>query len=76
MSKVSYHKFVSRWKETMDLPPQTVGPFTGFYKQITHWLKIMPMPTLIVLSIFLVVGLVLWIGPSIATIVTLLQRGF
>lgn len=76
MSKANYHKFVSRWKETMELPPQTVGPFTGLYKSITHRLKTMPIPTLVIISALLVTILVLWLGPSVTTIVTLLQKGF
>ncbi|MFZ2025543.1 MAG: hypothetical protein WAV51_04660 [Microgenomates group bacterium] len=76
MSKANYHKLVSRWKETMELSPQTVGPFTGLYKRITHQLKIMPIPALVIISALLVIVLVLWFGPSITTIVTLLQKGF
>lgn len=76
MSKSSYRQFVSRWKETMDLPPQTVGPLTGLYKRMTHQLKIMPMPTLLFVSAVLVILLIVLLGPSIAPVVTLLQRGF
>ncbi len=76
MSKASYHKLVSRWKETMDIPPQTVGPLTGIYKSVTHRLKTMPIPALVMISALLVIVLVLWLGPAITTIVTLLQKGF
>ncbi len=76
MVTTNYRKFVSKWKETMELPPQTVGPFTGLYKRITHQLKTMPIPALIIISALLVILLVLWLGPSITTIVTLLQKGF
>lgn len=76
MSKADYHRFVSRWKETMELPPQTVGPFTGLYKRVTHRLKTMPIPTLVIISALLVIVLLMWLGPSIVTIVTLLQMGF
>ena len=76
MTRSNYRQFASRWRETMELPPQTVGPFTGLYKRITHRLKTMPIPTLVIVSVLLVIVLFFWLGPSVTTIVTLLQRGF
>jgi len=60
----------------MELPPQTVGPFTGVYKRVTHQLKTMPILAFVIVSMVLVIILVLWLGPSITTIVSLLQKGF
>ncbi len=76
MNTFKYKNLVSRWRETTELTPQTVGPLTGLYKQVTHRLKIMPIPTLILLSCILVCGVVFLLGPSIASLVSLLQRGF
>lgn len=76
MSKFKYNAFVAKWKETTELPPQTVGPFTGVYKWVTHWVKIMPMPVLMGLSVVFVVGIIVFFGPSIVSLVTILQRGF
>ena len=62
-----YQKFVERWEEVTDIPPQTLGPLTPLYKRAARYLKIMPWPFLVVgagffvLGIFLVVVLV-WGG--------------
>lgn len=76
MAAFNYNKLVARWKETTELPPQTVGPLTGLYKRTTHWLKTMPLATLIGVSIVLVFALVVLLGPSVTSLVSLLQRGF
>ncbi|MFH0749893.1 MAG: hypothetical protein V1917_03190 [Candidatus Gottesmanbacteria bacterium] len=76
MNTFKYDKFVARWKETTELAPQGVGPLTGVYKRLTHRLKIMPIPTLVLVSLVLVSGVVFFLGPSIASFVTFLQRGF
>ncbi len=76
MSDVIYRKFVKRWEEVTDLPPQTLGPLTRPYKRLTKRLKVMPWPWLVVASVFLVAGLYFFVGPAITFLVTLLQRGF
>ena len=76
MRDVTYKKFVRRWEEVMDLPPQTLGPFTKPYKKLTRRLKVMPWPWLILVSILIVVGLYVLVGSAITLLVTLLQRGF
>lgn len=72
----TYQKFVKRWEEVTDLPPQTVGPFTPYYKVITRRLKVMPWPLLVISSLFIVVSLYLILGSAITLLVSLLQRGF
>ena len=73
---VTYQRFVERWKQVMELPPQTLGPFTPFYKRLTKRLKIMPWPIFLLLSLILVIGLYLLLGSAITLLVSLLQRGF
>lgn len=68
--------FIQRWQETTDIPPQTIGPLTPYYKEVTKRLKTMPFSVLVTLSI-VIVGVLLYVfGPSITSYVTLLQRGF
>lgn len=76
MTQGTYQKFVKRWEEVTDLPPQTVGPLTPLYKAMTRRLKVMPWPLLVVISILTVVGLYLLLGSAITLLVSLLQRGF
>jgi hypothetical protein len=76
MKSTTYQKFVRRWEEVTDLPPQTVGPLTPYYKAIVRRLKVMPWPLLVVISIIVVVGLYVLIGSAITLLVSILQRGF
>jgi hypothetical protein len=71
-----YERFRNRWRETMDIPPQTVGPLTPLYKRVTSRLKIMPWPLLVTASALIVVGLFFVFGGWIIRLVSLLQRGF
>lgn len=76
MATKQYYQFLKQWEGVMDLPPQTVGPFTPYYKKLTKRLKVMPWPLLLVGSVGIVLVLYAWLGSSIATVVSLLQRGF
>jgi hypothetical protein len=76
MSNTTYQKFVKRWEEVTDLPPQTVGPLTPLYKAIARRLKVMPWPALVFCSLVVVIGLYLIIGSAITLLVSILQRGF
>ncbi|MCX6791743.1 MAG: hypothetical protein NT149_01765 [Candidatus Gottesmanbacteria bacterium] len=76
MVNTTYQKFVKRWEEVTDLPPQTVGPFTPFYKAIVRRIKVMPWPALVFCSLVVVIGLYLLIGSAITLVVSLLQKGF
>lgn len=76
MTDPQYQKFVKRWQEVTDLPPQTVGPFTPWYKRITKRLKVWPWPVILLVSILVVIGLYYLLGSAITYLVTLLQRGF
>ena len=76
MTDALYEKFLKRWEEVTDLPPQRLGPFTSLYKVITKRLKIMPWPALILLSIVVVFCVYLLLGSAITFVVTILQRGF
>jgi hypothetical protein len=76
MRTTTYQKFVKRWEEVTDLPPQTVGPLTPFYKAIVRRLKVMPWPALVLCSLVVVIGLYVLIGSAITLLVSLLQKGF
>ncbi len=76
MPDTTYRKFVARWEEVIDLPPQTLGPLTPLYKAFMRRLKVMPWPLLVGLSLMTIVGLYLLIGSTITLLVSLLQRGF
>lgn len=76
MTDALYDKFVKRWEEVMELPPQRLGPLTPYYKAATKRLKVMPWPMLVVGSVMLVIGLYLLFGSAITLLVNVLQRGF
>ena len=76
MINTTYQKFVKRWEEVTDLPPQTVGPLTPFYKAIVRRLKVMPWPALVLSSLVLVIGLYFLLGSAVTLLVSILQRGF
>jgi hypothetical protein len=76
MSDALYHKFVKRWEEVTDLPPQSLGPLTPYYKDVVRRLKIMPWPVLLVAAIIMVTCIYLIVGSTISLIVSILQKGF
>jgi hypothetical protein len=76
MTDPTYQKFVKRWEEVTDLPPQEVGKLTPFYKTIVKRLKVMPWPALVGISLVLVAGLYLLIGSTVTFLASILQRGF
>lgn len=76
MQDATYQKFVKRWEEVTDIPPQTLGPFTGMYKQITKRLKVMPWPWFVVASIGFVFMLYVLIGSAITMLTSILQNSF
>jgi hypothetical protein len=72
----TYQKFVKRWEEVTELPPQTMGPLTPYYKKAVTRLKVMPWPALVIGSLVVVIGLYLLLGSTITLLVSILQRGF
>jgi len=76
MSDARYERFQKKWNEVTDLPPQTVGPFTPYYKMVTKRLKIMPLPKLIIISIICILALLYIFGSGITFLASILQRGF
>lgn len=76
MTNMTYQKFVKRWEEVTDLPPQTVGPLTPLYKAAVRRLKVMPWPALVLGSVLVVSGIYLLIGTTVTFLVSVLQRGF
>lgn len=76
MTDTTYQKFVRRWEEVMDVPPQTLGPLTPYYKMLVRRLKVMPWPYFVLSSLFIVLSLYILIGSAITFLVTILQKGF
>ncbi len=76
MADTIYTKFVKRWEEVTEVPPQTVGPLTPIYKRAVKRLKVMPWPALVLSGILFVLALYILIGSTITLIVSILQRGF
>lgn len=76
MSDLTYKKFLARWEEVVDLPPQTLGPLTPIYKALIRRLKVMPWPYFVLTAVALVLALYFLIGSTVTLLVTLLQRGF
>ena len=76
MTDTMYNKFVKRWEEVTDLPPQSVGPLTPAYKTLVSKLKVMPWPALVLVAIVVVGGLYLFFGSAITLLVSVLQGGF
>lgn len=76
MADMTLQKFVKRWEEVVEIPPQTLGPWTRLYKIATKRLKIMPWPWFVVGSLFFALVLYIAFGSAVTGIVTLLQRGF
>jgi hypothetical protein len=76
MSDATYQRFVKRWEEVTELPPQSLGPLTGAYKWFTRRFKVMPWPWFIAISIVVAGILYVLFGTTISFIVTLLQKSF
>lgn len=76
MTDTAYQKFVRRWEEITDLPPQTLGPLTPYYKWFVRHVKVMPWPLFVAVSIVAVTLLYLLVGSGVTLIVSILQRGF
>lgn len=76
MTDTAYQKFVRRWEEVTDIPPQTLGPLTPYYKRFVRRLKVMPWSLFVLSSLFIVLSLYILIGSTVTIIVSLLQKGF
>lgn len=76
MTDTTYQKFVKRWEEVTELPPQTLGALTPLYKFITKRMKVMPLPWFVGVSLLVALGLYLLLGSAIIFLVSILQKGF
>lgn len=73
---MTYEKFLRRFEEVLDLPPQHLGPFTPLYKSFVKRVKVMPWPWFLLVSIVVVFGVYMLVGSTITLLVSLLQKGF
>ncbi len=76
MNDRTYQKFIKRWEEVIDIPPQSLGPLTGIYKGLTKKLKVMPLPWFVAVSAGVVLGLYLVAGPGVTLLTSILQGAF
>lgn len=76
MTDVTYERFVKRWEEVTNLPPQSLGPFTGIFKWVTRRFKVMPWPWFVGAGVVVAGFLYLLFGSAVSFLVTTLQRGF
>lgn len=76
MADATYQKFLQRWEEVTDISPQSLGPFTVWYKRLTKRIKVMPWPWFVIASFFVVCVLYLVFGSAITGITSILQRAF
>ncbi|MBI5449642.1 hypothetical protein HY948_05005 [Candidatus Gottesmanbacteria bacterium] len=76
MNDATYQKFLHRWEQVTDLPPQTVGPFTPYYKRAVKRLKVMPWPVLVGVGLVSAIVLYVALGSAVTLVASLLQRGF
>lgn len=73
---MNYAKFLTRWEEVTELPPQSLGWLTTPYKWFTKRFKVMPWPWFIGGSIVVAAVVYLLLGSAIAYLVSVLQKGF
>lgn len=73
---MTYEKFLKRFEEVLDLPPQRLGIFTPIYKSLVKKVKVMPWPWFLAVSVIIVFGVYLLVGSTITLLVSLLQKGF
>jgi len=76
MTDITYKRFLKRWEEVTDVPPQNLGPLTGWYKRVTRHFKVMPWPWFVAVSVVFFVFLYVFFGSSVSFLVTTLQKGF
>lgn len=71
-----YEKFIKRWEEVTEVPPQTVGALTPVYKKTVPYFKVAPwrviVPAVFIFSAF--VALLLEI--TAVQVASILQKGF
>lgn len=76
MVDITFQKFVKRWEEVVEIPPQSLGPLTRVYKLVTKRLKTMPWPWFVGGSLLVVLASYIVFGSAVSGIVSFLQRGF
>jgi hypothetical protein len=73
---LSYRKFLHIWEESIELPPQNIGPLTPVFKKTAPFFKVTPWKTLIPLSFLLAVVVALLLQLTAVQIASILQKGF
>lgn len=71
-----YRLLLERMQEVAMVPPQTVGPFTYFYKRLVPGLKFHPWKITALVSFMFAVFFYLVFGVRLVRLVSLLQFGF
>lgn len=71
-----YTKFIAKWSEVTELPPQTVGPLTPLYKRAVPYFKIDPWRVIIPVALVFITVTVIILRGTAAEITSVLQLGF
>lgn len=71
-----YQLLVTKMNEVTIVPPQSVGPFTFWYKRLVPRLKFYPWKSTLVLSLLAALILYFLFGATLVRIASLLQFGF
>lgn len=71
-----YQKFVAKWDEVTELPPQTIGPLTPVYKKTVPYFKYAPWRVLMPVSFIIIAAVALALEITAVQVASFLQRGF
>lgn len=71
-----YQQFIKQWDEVTDLPPQSLGPLTPFYKRAVRLVKVDPWKIVVPIVFILVAFLFLTLDVTAPQIASILQYGF
>jgi hypothetical protein len=69
-------KLVEKMDEVTIVPPQTVGPFTGFYKSLTSQFKVAPWKSAGIVSFLATLSMYLLVGGLLIRLASILQYGY
>jgi hypothetical protein len=71
-----YQRFIGKWQEVTELPPQTVGVLTPVFKRLAPHFKSDPWRLIIPLSLVFILGVFWLIELNSSQVVSILQSSF
>lgn len=72
----TYRLLVAKMHEVALVSPQTIGPFTNFYKKVVPFFKYSPWRSAILISMLTAAFLYILFGSALVKIASTLQFGF